>query len=76
MNVQYITDDTGKTTGVFIPIEDWEEMKAVYPDLENLREPYKLSDKQKDILDSQDDLDDSDYQNNDYFIKELKNGLI
>ena len=26
MNVQYITDDTGKTTGVFIPISDWNEI--------------------------------------------------
>ncbi|MFZ1455356.1 MAG: hypothetical protein WAT46_04905 [Saprospiraceae bacterium] len=28
MNVQYITDDTGKTTGVFIPISDWNSLKS------------------------------------------------
>lgn len=27
MNLQYITDNNGKTTGVFIPIQDWEELK-------------------------------------------------
>ncbi len=27
MNLQYISDYKGKTTGVFIPIKDWEELK-------------------------------------------------
>jgi hypothetical protein len=27
MNLQYITDSKGKTSGVFIPIEDWELIK-------------------------------------------------
>ena len=30
MNVQYITDDKGKTTGVFIPISDWIGFKSKY----------------------------------------------
>lgn len=27
MNLQYISDSTGKTTGVFIPIEDWKNLQ-------------------------------------------------
>ncbi|MBK9581918.1 MAG: addiction module protein [Saprospiraceae bacterium] len=33
MNVQYITDDTGKTTGVFIPISDWNGLKSKYAEI-------------------------------------------
>jgi hypothetical protein len=28
MALQYITDSNGKTTGVFIPIKEWDEIKA------------------------------------------------
>ena len=30
MNLQYISDSTGKTTGVFIPISEWNELKEKY----------------------------------------------
>ncbi len=30
MNLQYISDNTGKTTGVFIPITEWNELKSKY----------------------------------------------
>lgn len=30
MNLQYISDSTGKTTGVFIPISEWNELKSKY----------------------------------------------
>ena len=30
MNLQYISDSTGKTTGVFIPIAEWNELKSKY----------------------------------------------
>ena len=30
MNLQYILDSTGKTTGVFIPISEWNELKNKY----------------------------------------------
>ncbi len=30
MNLQYISDSTGKVTGVFIPIAEWNELKAKY----------------------------------------------
>jgi hypothetical protein len=34
MNLQYISDNDGKTTGVFIPIQEWEQLKARYKGLE------------------------------------------
>ena len=30
MKLQYISDSTGKTTGVFIPITEWNELKSKY----------------------------------------------
>ena len=33
MNVQYITDDNGMTTGVYIPISDWIGLKSRYIDI-------------------------------------------
>lgn len=35
MNLQYISDSKGKTTGVFIPIKEWEDLKARYKGLED-----------------------------------------
>ncbi len=34
MNLQYISDSKGQTTGVFIPIRDWENLKEKYAELE------------------------------------------
>ena len=34
MSVQYISDDQGKTTGVFIPIQDWNKLKNKFIGLE------------------------------------------
>ena len=34
MNLQYISDSTGQTTGVFIPIKKWDELKEKYHDIE------------------------------------------
>jgi hypothetical protein len=39
MNLQYISDDTGKTTGVFIPISEWNELKNRFKDIENINIP-------------------------------------
>jgi len=33
MNLQYISDYTGKTTGVFIPIQEWEALKIKFKGL-------------------------------------------
>lgn len=34
MNLLYITDDKGQTTGVFIPIREWNDIKSRYRDIE------------------------------------------
>ena len=34
MSLQFISDSTGKTTGVYIPIKDWDKLKAKYEGLE------------------------------------------
>jgi len=36
MKLQIIQDSEGKTTGVYIPIRDWKELKKLYKDLEAL----------------------------------------
>jgi len=35
MNLQYISDSSGKTTGVFIPISEWIELKSKYKGIED-----------------------------------------
>jgi hypothetical protein len=30
MSLQFISDSTGKTTGVFIPINEWDELKSKF----------------------------------------------
>ena len=35
MSLQYISDNNGLTTGVFIPIEEWNELKNRFKGLEN-----------------------------------------
>lgn len=37
MNLQYISDSTGKITGVFIPIAEWNELKNKYKGIEQER---------------------------------------
>ena len=34
MTLQFIHDNRGNTTGVFIPIEEWQILKAKYTDLQ------------------------------------------
>ena len=45
MNVQYISDGKGKTTGVFIPISEWIELKQKYKDIEQIDIPDWQKDK-------------------------------
>jgi hypothetical protein len=35
MNLQYIFDNKGIPTGVFIPVKDWEKIKKKYEGIEN-----------------------------------------
>ena len=30
MDIKYLSDDKGKITGVFIPIEEWERLQKAY----------------------------------------------
>ncbi len=30
MNLQYISDNNGETTGVYIPIQEWNELKSKF----------------------------------------------
>ncbi|MGS0749236.1 hypothetical protein [Halpernia sp. GG3] len=71
MRTQVIQDHNGTPTGVFIPIIEWEKMKKKYH-IEDPKEVFQLSDEQKKILDSQDGLELSEYQDNDEFVAELK----
>ncbi len=43
MNLQFISDSTGKATGVYIPINEWKKLKKQYKELEALeyQEPTK-----------------------------------
>lgn len=49
MRTQIIQDHNGQPTGVFIPIEDWENIKKNYPDIEKIDD--ELPQWQKDALD-------------------------
>ncbi len=46
MSLQYITDDKGQTTGVFIPIQEWNDIKSRYKDIEQ-----DIPDWHKEIID-------------------------
>ena len=35
MDIKYLSDDKGKITGVFIPIEEWERIQKEYRITEN-----------------------------------------
>lgn len=69
MNLQYISDSKGKSTGVFIPIQDWEYLKNKYKEIEK-EEKISLkmqgcrgkivSNRLKDYLDTADDVLDWD----------------
>lgn len=49
MKTQIIQDYNGLPAGVFIPIEDWENIKKHYPNIEKVNQ--ELPQWQKDILD-------------------------
>lgn len=34
MNLQYISDSRGETTGVYIPIQEWNELKTKFKGIE------------------------------------------
>ncbi len=50
MNLQYLHDISGNTTGVFIPIKAWNKLKEKYHDIE-IEDITELHQWQKDIID-------------------------
>ena len=48
MNLQYISDSKGQTTGVFIPINEWNELKRKYKDIE--QEDIHIPEWHKDLV--------------------------
>lgn len=49
MSLQYIQNEEGKPTGVFIPINEWKQMKAQFKNLEHWEQPNRTK---EEILDS------------------------
>ena len=49
MKLQILQDDTGKDTGVYVPIADWELIKRDYPDIELVED--EIPQWEKDIID-------------------------
>lgn len=62
MALQFILDNKGNTTGVFIPIEEWQSLKLRYAELQKqeVKNLLELSNWQKEIIDER----LSDYYNN------------
>lgn len=50
MNLQYLHDISGNTTGVFIPIKAWNKLKEKYHDID-IEENTELHQWQKNIID-------------------------
>ena len=52
INLQYISDNFGKTAGVFIPIKDWNQLKKKYKELDIQESNFTdIPDWHKTILD-------------------------
>jgi hypothetical protein len=53
MSLQFIQDNKGNTIGVYIPIEEWQNLKAKYNGLEQkeIENNIELATWQKNILD-------------------------
>jgi hypothetical protein len=51
MNLQYISDNKGQTTGVFMPIQDWQYLKDKYKGLENEEHDFNIPEWHKAIID-------------------------
>jgi hypothetical protein len=48
MNIQYISDSKGQTTGVFIPINEWNNLKNKYKGIE--QEEVDIPEWHKDLV--------------------------
>ncbi len=50
MPVNYVSDNTGTTVAVQIPIEEWKRIKSKYPDVDNL--DNQLPEWQRKLIDT------------------------
>jgi hypothetical protein len=48
LNLQYITDSNGQTTGVFIPIKEWNDLKTKFKDID--KEGLEIPEWHKEIV--------------------------
>ncbi len=73
MSLQFIRDNEGNTTGVFIPIEDWQGLKAKYTELQiqEVQANEALTAWQKSIVDARLDA----YYNNPSEVEDFANVL-
>jgi len=51
MNLQFITDNKGQTTGIFMPIQDWQYLKNKYKGLANEEQAFDIPEWHKAIID-------------------------
>ena len=73
MSLQYITDDQGQTTGVFIPIQEWNNLKSKYEGIEE--DAYIVPDSQKEIVRERiKNSKPEEYLSWDEVLQQLKNG--
>jgi len=49
MSIQYLSNENGQITAVQLSIEDWEKIKSVYPNIDNI--DFSLPQWHKEILD-------------------------
>ena len=80
MSLQFIQDNKGNTTGVYIPIEEWQSLKAKYNGLEQkeIENNVELTTWQKNILDERLNdyyLNPSDVINFDKTIDDIEKSL-
>ncbi len=77
MKLQILQDDTGKDTGVYVPIADWELIKRDYPDIELVED--EIPQWEKDIIDDRletiEEFPNKVFQNGDDLIAELRRKL-
>lgn len=50
MSLQFLKDNNGKDTGVFIPIQDWKKLKKKYRGLDEIETNQAIEDLKESLL--------------------------
>lgn len=50
MSIQYLSNENGQVTAVQLPIEEWEKIKSIYPNVDSI--DFSLPEWHKVIIDS------------------------